>query len=201
MSDIPLLFLAAGQSRRMRGRDKLLEQIDGIALLRRQVLRALESSVGPAFVAVPDIDHPRAQLLADLDVEIIAVPDASKGMNVTLSRGLSQMPDTSGAVMVLLADMPDLTASDLVAVKQAYDDNPEHLIWRASTGDGKPGHPVIFARRIWPELMALEGDAGGREVTNRYAAETYRVALPDDRARLDLDTPEQWKDWRAAHAT
>ncbi|NBR54129.1 MAG: nucleotidyltransferase family protein, partial [Rhodobacteraceae bacterium] len=37
----PILILAAGKSSRMRGRDKHLEEIDGVPLLRRLALAAL----------------------------------------------------------------------------------------------------------------------------------------------------------------
>ena len=58
---IPILILAAGQSARMRGRDKLAEPVGGVPLLRRQAAMAAE--VGDVCVALPRADHPRAALL------------------------------------------------------------------------------------------------------------------------------------------
>ena len=61
--DLPILILAAGQSSRMRGRDKLLEEIDGVPLLRRQVDMARAAGLGSVFVTVPEVPHPRHDIL------------------------------------------------------------------------------------------------------------------------------------------
>lgn len=194
---IPIVLLAAGSSSRMRGRDKLLEEVDDTALLRRQALRALETGA-PVLVTLPAPPHPRYDSLAGLDVVTVAVPDAAKGMNASLRAGLGALPEAATAVMVLLADMPEITVADLNTVMQAVDLNTKTLIWRATTAQGAPGHPIIFHRSLLPELMALHGDKGGAEVVKAHGDQTLLIPLPDNHARTDLDTPEAWAAWRGA---
>lgn len=194
---IPIMILAAGASSRMRGRDKLMEKVDGVALLRRQVLRALDIGA-PVLVALPAAPHPRYSVLADLDVGLVPVPDAAEGMNASLRAGLEAVPPDAAAVMVLLADMPEITVDDLKVVLQAVDLNSENLIWRATTACAEPGHPVVFHRSLLPELMALHGDQGGSTVSMAHRDRTVLVPLPDAHARTDLDTPEAWAAWRGA---
>lgn len=202
MSDpIPIILLAAGQSRRMRGTDKLMQQVGGEPLLRRMARIAREAGIGPVLVALPPPPHPRHQALAGLDVQCLAVPDAAEGMNASLRRAVAALPKGAGAVMIVLSDLPDLTAQDLKTVAQAIEDHPQSLIWRGATEDGKPGHPVIFARALIPELAALGGDGGAQTVIRRHKDRITLIPLPGRRARLDLDTPEDWADWRAAHQT
>ena len=195
--DIAILILAAGASRRMQGRDKLLENVDGMTLLRRQVLRARAATDAPVIVALPPLPHARQDELRDLDVQIVQVGNADDGMNASLGAGLAALPATAKAVMVMLADMPDVTEEDLRTVLDAVDLASDHMIWRATTAQGAPGHPIIFRSPLWPALQALTGDSGGRDIARAHLDRTLYVPLPANHARTDLDTPEAWAAWRA----
>ncbi|AVL51721.1 4-diphosphocytidyl-2C-methyl-D-erythritol synthase [Roseobacter denitrificans] len=197
-SKIPIILLAAGASRRMRGGDKLLEEVDGLPLLRRQTMRAINATKGPVIVTLPPEGHARKEALTGLKVTTVPVPDAAHGMSVSLRRGLAQVPVDAGAVMVLLPDLPDLTTKDLVAVLDAADRTKDALIWRGTTSDGAAGHPIVFARALFAELASISGDTGGASVVARHSDKTSFIRLPGNRARLDLDTPEDWAKWRAS---
>lgn len=194
MSRIAILLLGAGASSRMRGGDKLLEPVDGTPLIVRQTKRALEAS-RDVLVALPAPDHPRAALLQGLPVTRIAVPDASNGMSASIRRGVAALPAGLDAVMILPADMPDLTAADLRAMVQAYQPG---TILRATAADGTHGHPVIFPTACFDALQALDGDQGARPVLAQYRDIVRTLALPGHNALTDLDTPEDWAAWRDA---
>ncbi|NDW43918.1 NTP transferase domain-containing protein [Ruegeria sp. PrR005] len=195
MDKIPILLLAAGQSRRMGGADKLMQEIDGEPLLRRSASIAM--TAGPVIAALPPAPHPRHGALAGLDIEIVEVPDAAEGMNASLRRAVAALPPQAPAAMVLLADLPDLTAQDLSHVLAAIDFSSNNLVWRGATEDGRPGHPVVFHCALFPELLALTGDGGAQSVAQAYKDRQMLVPLPGQNARTDLDTPEAWADWRA----
>ncbi|MAY88468.1 MAG: 4-diphosphocytidyl-2C-methyl-D-erythritol synthase [Pseudooceanicola sp.] len=196
MFTYPVIVLAAGQSRRMRGADKLLEDVGGQPLLRRQAGIAQAATTGAVIVALPPAPHPRHDALAGLDVTTLPVPDAAEGMNASLRAGVAALPSGTPAAMVLLADLPELTTDDLIRVGTAFDP-AQTAAWRGTTEDGKPGHPIVFAARLFPQLLALQGDSGGREVVGPLGDAVGLVPLPEQRARLDLDTPEAWAAWRA----
>ena len=191
---IPILILAAGQSARMRGRDKLAEPVGGVPLLRRQAAMAAE--VGDVCVALPRADHPRAALLDGLPVTPLIVPDAGEGMSATLRSGVAHLPPCP-AFMVLLADLPLIGADHLRAILAARDAAPDALIWRGATKDGRPGHPILFDAALRPAFADLEGDAGGAEIVKRHKDKTHLCPLPGDAAVLDLDTPEEWQRFHA----
>ena len=195
---IPVLILAAGQSSRMRGRDKLLEQAHGLPLLRHSALIALQAQIGPVHVALPPAPHPRYDALQDLDLTPVPVPDADQGMTASLRAGLRALPDCA-AFMLMLADLPDLTAHDLRLVAEASSAAPDCAIWRGATAQGAPGHPVVFGAVLIPELLALSGDDGARAVVKRHQSRLQLVPLPGTRARTDLDTPEAWAAWHRAN--
>ena len=194
---LPILILAAGASTRMRGRDKLLEEVQGKPLLQRQIEIATVATSGPVLVALPPAPHPRYALLKDTVAHPVPVPDAATGMSASLRRGLDALPLGATAVMVLLADLPELTADDLRAVCASVIKDGQTLIWRGATQTGAAGHPIVFDQVLFEPLKKIEGDTGGAEVVARYKDQMLLVPLPGERARLDLDTPEDWENWRS----
>jgi CTP:molybdopterin cytidylyltransferase MocA len=102
----------------------------------------------------------------------------------------------TGPVLVALADMPEITAQDLYLMLSLGAQAPGTIL-RAATKDGRPGNPVFFPADLLPELAQLTGDAGARDILKREAARVALLPLKDDRAAVDLDTPEDWAAWRA----
>ncbi len=193
MNQIPVILLAAGQSSRMGGTDKLMQDVDGIPLLRRSARAAL--AVGPVFVAVPPAPHARYGAVKGLDVHAVEIPDADEGMNASLRGAMAAIPTEAKAVMVLLADLPELTGNDLEAVAACVTAHPDKLIWRGATENGKPGHPVIFDHKLFSLLSQLKGDEGAQSVVRANSNRVHLHRLPGRNALLDLDTPEDWDEW------
>ena len=202
MSDTGLAVLipAAGASSRMRGRDKLLDVIDGTPLLRRQVEMGRIATQGEVLVALPPPPHPRYEVLAGLNVSLVPVPDAQEGIGASLRRAITALPVDTEWAIVLLADLPDLVADDLRTIQRAIDRASDPLVYRGATEDGLPGHPIAFHKSLFPALRQLSGDTGGREIVSAAKGNVVLVPLPGQRARCDLDTPEDWAAWRAARA-
>lgn len=192
---IPILILAAGRSSRMGGRDKMLEDVDGLPLLRRQVLMANETGQ-PVFVALPLGNTARNDAIADLGVAILSVHDADEGLSGTMRGAVRHLP-TCDAFMITLGDLVMLQTSDLQSVIHARAAQPDHLIWRGATADGKPGHPIVFDDSLRHGFEGLKGDVGGEDLVKPLAAQTYLVRFADNRARFDLDTPADWNAWRS----
>jgi len=193
---IPILILAAGQSKRMRGADKLMEDVGGVPLVVQQAKVAMATG-NPVFVALPDHTHPRGRALGGFPVTKLALPEASEGMASTLRAGVARLP-VAPAFMVMLGDLVALETHDLSNVLAARIDFPGNLIWRGATEDGKPGHPILFDGSLKPKFQKLSGDGGGEGLVSPLRDQTYLVPLAGNRARLDLDTPEEWAAWRAA---
>lgn len=192
-----VLILAAGKSSRMKGMDKLMQSVDGHPLLRRQIERAQRH--GPVYVALPSPEHPRLAALEGTGAIALVVPEASEGMGGTLRGAVPQLPD--GDFVLLLGDLVDIRGSDLRAVIDAKAAHPKSLIWRGATTDGKPGHPIMFDKSLRSEFDKLHGDSGGESLVNPLLDQTHMVLFDDDRARRDLDTPEDWQQWRSDQAS
>ncbi len=194
MTGLVILIPAAGASLRMRGRDKLLEEVEGVPLLRRQACLALSLDV-PVLVTLPQDKPARAAAIKGFErLSLSHLPDASEGMSVSLRAGAG-WAEALGArgMMVLLADLPELEQSDLRQMADAFRATPDQVV-RATSATGEPGHPVIFPARLFPKLAELKGDTGARDILTSEAIRY--VPLPEAHATTDLDTPEAWSAWR-----
>ncbi|SPF80390.1 nucleotidyltransferase family protein [Pseudoprimorskyibacter insulae] len=192
---LAILIPAAGFGRRMAGADKLLQPIDGTPILRIVAERALQVAAF-VIVSVPDTDHPRALACRDLPVRLVPVPDRDDGMAASLRRGVGVLPPACTGLMILPADMPDLSAADLARIAKAFADAPAQIC-QATANDGTPGHPVVFPADCFDAIAQLQGDMGARSVLKANANRVQRIALPGQHALTDLDTPEAWAAWRA----
>lgn len=179
---------------RMRGADKLLEKVQGQPLLRLVASRALGTGL-QVVVTLADGHPVRDAALAGLDLATVRVVDAGDGMGASLRAGVMAVaPDR--AILVLLADMPDIDAADLAQMLAAYRAEPA-AIHRACNADGVLGHPVIFPPWARAALLGMAGDVGAKSVMQAHAEAVRRVVLPGAHATTDLDTPEDWAQWRA----
>jgi molybdenum cofactor cytidylyltransferase len=192
---VAILVPAAGAARRMRGGDKLLEEVDGRPLIARQA--GIAAATGcPVLVTLPPDRPARAAALAGLPVETVIVPDAAEGMAASIRAGARWAGGRARALMILLPDLPGLGAEDLRALIAAQSAEPR-AIWQATAADGTPGHPVIWPDAVFPALAGLAGDGGARAILAAPPVPLRRHPLPGDRATADLDTPEAWAEWRA----
>jgi CTP:molybdopterin cytidylyltransferase MocA len=192
---LAILILAAGAARRMAGRDKLTEAVSGQPLLRKITLAALGTGL-PVTMALPPDRPDRWAAVRDLVVDRVTVAHPELGMSASLKAGLAALsPDH--AVLLLLADLPEIDGHDLTLMAKAQARHPD-LILRATSAEGVPGHPVVFPPWAREGLMAIGGDEGARAVLRAHADKVRLIPLPGNHATTDLDTPEDWARWRAA---
>jgi molybdenum cofactor cytidylyltransferase len=198
---VAAILLAAGAGVRMRGADKLLEPLaDGRPILRAAAEAATASQADLAVVVLPPGAEARRAALAGTGVEIVEAADAAEGMAASLRAGLRAAADRADAVVVMLADMPEVGSAAVDRLIAAFDPEEGRDICRAVTEAGAPGHPVLFGRRFFETLAALTGDRGAREVLRDAAEFVTDVPTPGRGAAVDLDTPEDWAAWRADRA-
>lgn len=191
---IVILIPAAGASARMRGHDKLLEEIEGEPVLRRLV-RAAKATGWPVVVCLRSNRPERRAALEELDVTLVDVERPEAGMAGSIRAGMAKVPDDATGVMIVPADMPELETQHFQLLIKDFARDPGH-IWRASAADGTPGHPVVFPAAYFSDLRQMPDAEGARDVMK---GQSVRLCpLPDQVAVTDLDTPEDWARWRAA---
>ena len=180
------VVLAAGASTRM-GRNKLFIEVDGETLLRRAVRRAGEAGLDPVLVVVGhEADRALAEL-AGLVCRTVTNPDYAQGQNTSLRAGISAVPADAEAAVVILADMPFVTAEMIAALVERFWETGAPLV--ISEYEGVHAPPTLYSRALFAELLAVEGERCGKHVVRRHRHQAASVAWPAE-AIADLDTPD-----------
>lgn len=191
------IVLAAGASRRMgEGRNKLLEAIEGRAIVARVVDAFLEAGTRRVVVVVGYEAARVRDALAGRDrVEFVPNPDWSDGMGHSLAAGarawLADGGTDAPGVFVAVGDLPGLASDVIEALCAAHATSSSPRAIFVPTHAGRDGHPVLFGRAHLPALAALGGDRGARSIVEANAAHVHRVPVDTDRILRDVDTPDE----------
>jgi molybdenum cofactor cytidylyltransferase len=185
---IAAIVLAAGLSSRM-GTNKLLTSVRGKPLVRHAVEAAMASSAQNVIVVTGNGAAEVEQALSPLTPLFVKNHDYSKGLSSSLRSGLGAVPQDCDGALVALADMPGVTAVLLDRLIAAFNPGEDRAIC-VPTRNGKRGNPVLWARRFFPEMMALEGDVGARHLIGQYSELVCEVEADDDGPLTDIDTPQ-----------
>ncbi len=185
-----VIVLAAGESRRF-GRPKQAELWQGGTLLTRVVTAALSSLATEVVVVLGSGAERLAPLLsADASPHLQCVVNMGweEGVASSIRTGLRTVADRVAAVAFVNADQPLLGARELDALlsRQALTGAP--LI--VPLCRGQPRSPTLFSRELFDELSALQGDAGGRQIRDRYATRGELLQFDDPLPFEDVDTQE-----------
>ena len=186
---IGALLLAAGQSRRMGGPNKLLAEVDGTPMVARVAQRLLASRARPIIAVLGNQAEAVDAAIGKLPVERIRNPEFAEGLSTSLKCGIAALPSDLDGALVCLGDMPLLTGRHLDRLIAAF--NPlEGRAIVVPVRRGKRGNPVLWSKRFFPEMTELAGDVGAKHLIGEHAELVAEVEMDDDAVLVDIDTPE-----------
>ena len=186
---VAAIVLAAGRSTRMGGPNKLLEEWNGQPIIRTTVQHVLASRASPVVVVTGhQADNVRAAL-ADLNVIYVHNPDFAKGLSTSVRAGIASVPSASDGVIVCLGDMPGVGTATIDKLISAFEPSAGALAVMPTIG-GERGNPIVWARRFFPDLLRLEGDAGARSLLRAHADGVVEVPVHSEAVVFDVDTPD-----------
>ena len=179
------IILAAGEARRF-GQLKQLLPLDGKPFVRRVAETALAAGLSPVVVVTGAGSETVNPALHDLPVIVQHNPDWKNGQSSSIRAGLGALPPDTGATIFLLADQPMITPTILRALVERHSLDLSPIV--APQVQGQRANPVLFDRVIFPDLLLLSGDVGGRGIFSKFPP----VTLPwhDENLLVDIDTPD-----------
>ena len=191
MSRVAAIVLAAGTANRYRAADpsiatKLVALIDGVPMVRHIVEAALASRARPVVVVTGYAEAEVRATLDGLTVGFVANPDYATGIASSLRAGLSALPTKVDGALVLLGDMPGVTAPLLDRLIEAHRADPDRDAV-VPMHAGRRGNPVLLGRVLFGAAMELRGDEGARRLLVR--AEVLEVDVTDRAVLVDVDDP------------
>jgi molybdenum cofactor cytidylyltransferase len=185
---VAAVVLAAGSSSRM-GRNKLLLELAGEVVVRRAVRAAVESGVDRVVVVLGHEEALVRAALAGLPHVAIVNPDHAQGVGTSLHAGVRRAAQEADAVVVVLPDMPFVSAEMIRALVERHRATGAPVV--VSHYGAVQAPPTLFHRTLFAELLATPGDRCAKQVVGRHEAEAVVVEQPAD-ALPDLDVPADY---------
>jgi len=193
------ILLAAGESKRMNGENKLVKEINGIPLIKYSVKNILGSAVDELIIVVGHENEIIQNILdKNKKIKFIYNKDFSNGISTSIKIGLSQISQKSKNFFISLADMPNVNQNiynKLIKAKNNYnlklkpEDKKEIVI---PTSDNKDGNPVLFSIFMKNNVMEISGDQGAKEIIENNKTKVLRVPFVGAGVVLDFDTQDNF---------
>lgn len=194
---VEAVLLAAGAGSRFGGGKLLAALGDGVLLDRALAVALADPSRAVTLVTGADAERVAAAAQAYAArtgqaerLRVVHAPDHAEGMGASLRTGVAALPADVDAAFVFLGDMPRIPAAVLAPLAQAVAAGAPAA---AAAFRGQRGHPAIFGRELFPQLLASTGDQGARAVLQGLGPRLALVEAPDDGVLADVDTPDDLK--------
>lgn len=195
MSMIVAVVLAAGESSRM-GRPKALLPIDGIRFIERIVTALKSSGVAKIIVVLGHNAEDMRRKIDDLPVTIIINPEYKKGQLSSLQTAIHYLetsPIGAGVdgILVHLVDHPYVNPQLVKLMIDRFEESGKLIV--VPRFRGRRGHPVLFSKRLFPELRSAPMEQGAKTVVHAHQAETLEIETENEGVTIDIDTPEEYR--------
>ncbi|MBV9020541.1 MAG: nucleotidyltransferase family protein [Ktedonobacteraceae bacterium] len=202
-SSTAAIILAAGSSSRMgEGRHKLQLPLGNRAVLLHGLDAALASQARPIIIVLGHQADQVRILLANYSIHTITIaenPNYMQGMSTSIRVGIQALIDSNDAILraptdsalILLGDQPLITQQIIDTLIATRRDTGKRIV--TPLYQGKRSSPTLFDASLFPELMQLTGDEGGRRLLERYRADIATVEVGDAMASYDVDTWETYQ--------
>lgn len=196
MTEVAAVILAAGRATRFGAGDgtKAAALWRDRPLVRWVAEAALASRAADTIVVTGHAAEAVGAALEALPVRLVRNPHFASGMASSLQAGLAALPGSTQGAIILLADMPLITAALIDGLLARYEEAGAGADAVMPVLDGAPGHPVLLGRALFPAVAGLRGDEGARRLL--ATGRVLRYAVDDHAVALDIDTPDALRDLR-----
>jgi molybdenum cofactor cytidylyltransferase len=192
-SRVAAVVLAAGESRRF-GVPKQLLPWGATTLLGHVLDVVLAAGLDPVVVVVGCEAERVSAAVEGRPVRVVVNARWAEGLSASVRAGFDAIDPQCGAALFVLADQPGITREVIAALVQRHRQTLAPIV--VPTCRGQRGTPVLFDRAMFGELVALEGDQGGRVLIERHSRKVESVEVADDGLFIDIDTPEDYQRYR-----
>jgi Uncharacterized MobA-related protein len=193
LNEIAAIILAAGLSSRFEAgpeETKLVAPLFGKPLVRHVADAALGSRARPIIVVSGHAATQVESVLGRLDLSVIFNPFYRTGLASSLKAGLAALPDTIAGALVLLADMPCVSAPLINRLIEVFGESERAPLAIVPVRGGFRGNPVLIGRDLFEAIERLEGDRGARALLDAAGSDVLECLVDDEAIEIDIDTKE-----------
>ena len=186
---ISAILLAAGQSKRMDGENKLTKEIKGIPLIKLSVKNILASSIDELIVIL-GYQKEIIEKIIDKNERIKFAFNVNfeNGMASSIKTGLNNLSEKTEAFFICLGDMP-MVNSDIYNQLIQSKNNKEIIV---PTYKGQQGNPILFSKSIKEKIMTIQGDVGAKKILELNKNKILNVEVGNQSIRKDFNTKDDF---------
>ncbi|MBX2818066.1 MAG: nucleotidyltransferase family protein [Rhodothermaceae bacterium] len=191
-SSLSAVVLAAGESRRMGAKNKLLLPYKSKAVIAHVVEAILASDVRQVHVVVGHEQERVREALQSYSVSFVENPDYEQGMGTSIRAGVRHAEEDVAGYMICLSDLPLITADEYSHLAQAFLAHHQaspHAI-AVPRFEGQRGNPVTLSSIYRPAMLSHQGIMGCRGIVKQHPEHVHFVDMSTDHVLRDVDTPE-----------
>jgi molybdenum cofactor cytidylyltransferase len=187
---ISAIILAAGRSTRFAAGPKLVAIHAGQPLIRCVVSEVAATSCEEIILVTAPGGHAVVDAAGQGRWRTVIAHNAERGMTASIQAGIQALAFDCDGALIVLADMPCVTAPLMTALCETFRAAGGSKIVFPQRADGRQGNPVLWPRAMFPKLMQLSGDSGGKDLITAHRESCVAVMVTDKGAYLDVDTVE-----------
>ena len=187
---ISAILLAAGQSERMNGENKLTKKIQDIPLIKHSVKNILSSSIDELIVVLGYQKEIIEKLIGkNKKIKIVFNKNFENGMASSIKTGLLHSSEKSEAFFICLGDMP-LVNHNIYNQLIKSKDNKEIIV---PTYRGQQGNPVLFSKSMKKKLIiTIQGDIGAKKVLELNKNKLLNIETNDENVIKNFNTQDSF---------
>ena len=186
---ISAILLAAGQSKRMKGENKLTKKIHGLSLIEHSVKNILSSSIDQLIIVLGHQNKTIKGLIKKNDRIRFALNDNyESGMASSIKIGIDNLPEKTKAFFICLGDMP-MVKQNIYNLLIQSKDSGEIIV---PTFKGQQGNPVLFSISMKNKIKTIKGDSGAKKIIAMNKNKTSICEIKDESITIDYNTKDSF---------
>ena len=196
---ISTILLAAGQSLRMNGENKLIKRINGVPLIKYTIKNILASAVDELIIVLGHEEKSLKNIIGiNKKIKFIYNKDFKNGMSSSIKVGLNEISKKSQAFFISLADMPNINQNvynKLIKSMNSYNKKLASIHKKEiiiPTFENQEGNPILFSKFMKNKVMSVDGDSGAKKIIELNRTKVLNVPFNNKGIILDFDTPEHF---------
>ena len=186
---ISTILLAAGQSKRMSGENKLIKNVKGIPLIKCALNNILKSSVDETVIVLGYQSEIIEKLIDKNDkIKFVFNADFETGMASSIKKGVENLSKKTDAFFISLGDMPSInynTYDQLIKYKK----NQKIIV---PIFKGQKGNPLLFPKSFEKIMLSIQGDHGAKKILENNKKQILNIEINDPGIIKDIDILEDF---------
>ena len=196
---ISSILLAAGQSLRMEGENKLVKEINGVPLIKHAVKNILGSAIDELIIV---LGHEKSVIENIIEknkkIKFIYNENYKTGIISSIKEGLNNISRKSEAFFICLGDMPNVNQNiynKIIKTRYNYNkklmpDKKKEII--IPMVDGKEGNPILFSKFMKQKILNVADGFGVKKVLEENKSKILYAPIKSSGITLDFDTKKDF---------